>query len=374
MASAKGLNPFAAEFVKPKNSCFFSDYSPPIPLNPYASSFYCFSNVLRAPTGFPSTPITYSLPFPTDYQYPTHFEHHVLPAIQSVHHTVSIQSVHHTVSDQPELVEVQQQAHDLVAQEANQKFVPPKVPRIRGSKGSYRRYSRFFDQQMGRRSSTGTQKQECKPDLKPTEKKLPKKFIDYNWSVPRRMGKRFSNVLPVRKDGDGTTVMIRNIPNKYSRDLLMTFLDKHCANENRKSDGGEESESAFDFLYLPIDFWTEMNKGYAFVNFTKPKAVWKFYLAAHSQTWDSFQSNKIREIAYARIQGKKDLVQHFETMGFPCESEEVLPVCFSPPRNGSEKLVERRYVGKLEGWEGIGLKRQAAGTWRKVKEGSSARP
>ncbi|PRQ23953.1 putative RNA recognition motif 2, nucleotide-binding alpha-beta plait domain-containing protein [Rosa chinensis] len=365
MASTKGLNPFAAEFVKPQNSSFSKkDYSPPTPLNPYASSFYCFSNVLPAPTGFPSTPITYSLPFPTDFQYPTHFEHRVLPAIQSVHRTVSAQ---------PELVEVQQPAHDLVAQEANQKFVPPKVPRIRGSKGRYRRYSRFFDQQIGR-SSTSTEKQEGKPALKSTdEKKLPKKFIDYNWCVPRRMVKRFSNVLPVRKDGDGTTVMIRNIPNKYSRDLLMTFLDKHCANENRKSDGGEESESAFDFLYLPIDFWTGMNKGYAFVNFTKPKAVWKFYLAAHSQTWDSFHSNKIREIAYARIQGKKDLVQHFETMGFPCESEDVLPVCFSPPRNGSEKLVERTYVGKLEGWEGIGLKRQAAGTWRKVKEGSSAK-
>ena len=58
------------------------------------------------------------------------------------------------------------------------------------------------------------------------------------------------------------------------------------------------------------------------------------------------------------LQGKKDLVEHFETMRFPCESENVLPVCFSPARNGSEKLVERRLVGKLEGWDRMGLKGQ----------------
>ncbi|KAK9942720.1 hypothetical protein M0R45_008370 [Rubus argutus] len=336
MASEKGLNPYAAEFfLRPQNpSIFCSNYTR---LNPYASSFYCLSNFLTAPTCFPSTPTTYSLPVPLDFPYPGHFE-----------------PTHQTLPDQPELVEVQQEAHDLVAHEFTQKFVPPKIePRIRGGRGGHRRYNK-------------------KQDEKPLRvgKKGPKKFVDCNWNVPKRMVKRFSNVMPVIKDGDCTTVMIRNIPNKYTRDMLMTFLDNHCANGNRKSDGGEESESAFDFLYLPIDFWTGMNKGYAFVNFTNPQAVWRFYLAAHSQKWDSFQSNKIREIAYARIQGKKDLVQHFETMGFPCESEDVLPVCFSPPRDGSEKLVESKVVGKLEGWFGIGQSHKPthSASWKKVKE------
>ena len=59
------------------------------------------------------------------------------------------------------------------------------------------------------------------------------------------------------------------------------------------------------------------------------------------------------------LQGKKELVQHFVAMEFPCESEDVLPVCFSPPRDGSEKLVESKVVGKLGGWFGIGPRHKA---------------
>ncbi|KAL6213673.1 hypothetical protein ACLB2K_013119 [Fragaria x ananassa] len=351
MASAKGLNPSAPEF-RSRTRLVFSDYPLLPPPLRYASCFYSFSNVLTAAAYFPSSPATYSIPVPPDLPYSTHhLKDHVVPATKPATHQTE------------QLAEVEQQTHEAV-----QNFVPPKVPRNRGCKKGFRRNSRYFDQPTGRSSRT----------WKPAEGKSPKKYVENNWRVPRRIWKRFSDVLPVKKNGDGTTVMIKNIPNKYSRDLLIAFLDRHCAKENQKSDGEKsesESESAFDFLYLPIDFWTGMNKGYAFVNFTNSKAVWKFYLAAHCKTWDSFHSNKIREIAYARIQGKKDLIQHFETMGFPCESENVLPVCFSPPWNGSEKVVKRRNVGKLEGWDLTGLKRQAAGTCRKfelVKEGSSA--
>ncbi|VVA30430.1 PREDICTED: terminal [Prunus dulcis] len=135
----------------------------------------------------------------------------------------------------------------------------------------------------------------------------------------------------------------------------MAFLDTHCAMENKKYEklggegGGDNSTliSAYDFLYLPIDFQTGFNKGYAFVNFTSPEAVWKFYKAADSQAWELFHSTKIRQIAYAKIQGKKRLVRHFETMGFPCESEDVLPLSFEPPRDGLRRQVLRTTVGKL---------------------------
>lgn len=45
-----------------------------------------------------------------------------------------------------------------------------------------------------------------------------------------------------------------------------------------------------------------LNKGYAFVNFTEPRAVWKFYLASKDQSWDFFNSKKRREIVCARLQ------------------------------------------------------------------------
>ncbi|GMN55761.1 hypothetical protein TIFTF001_024882 [Ficus carica] len=82
---------------------------------------------------------------------------------------------------------------------------------------------------------------------------------------------------------------------------------------------------------------TELNKGYAFVNFTSPQAASKFSEVANGQTWDHFHSFKRREIARARLQGKEELIRHFKSMVFPCGSEEFLPVWFVPPRDGTNK-------------------------------------
>lgn len=51
----------------------------------------------------------------------------------------------------------------------------------------------------------------------------------------------------------------------------------------------------------------------------------------------------------ARHQGKEELVRHFENVAFPCETEEVLPVSFSPARDGSGKLVKQSTVGRFFG-------------------------
>ncbi|KAI3435141.1 RRM domain-containing protein [Psidium guajava] len=58
-----------------------------------------------------------------------------------------------------------------------------------------------------------------------------------------------------------TTVMIKNIPNKYSQMLLLNMLDNHCIHCNEQQVGEDHCEdddgqplSAYDFVYLPIDF------------------------------------------------------------------------------------------------------------------------
>ncbi|KAK6946312.1 Mei2-like, C-terminal RNA recognition motif [Dillenia turbinata] len=163
--------------------------------------------------------------------------------------------------------------------------------------------------------------------------------------------KKFSwaNVLPLERDSHVTTVMIKNIPNKYTRELLIKFLDDHCFKENHNEEeekGERPSSTSFDFLYLPMDFRTNCNKGYAFVNFTDPKAAWRLYLSSHNKSWEHFQSPKIREIVSGAIQGKEALVKHFEASTFACQSDEYLPVCFSPPRDGSGQLVKQSLVGK----------------------------
>merc|ERR1712150_368570 len=52
-----------------------------------------------------------------------------------------------------------------------------------------------------------------------------------------------------------TTTMLRNIPQRYDRDMLLETL-------NSTGFGG-----AFDFVYMPNDFSTGVNLGYAFINF-----------------------------------------------------------------------------------------------------------
>ncbi|KAK0581502.1 hypothetical protein LWI29_014560 [Acer saccharum] len=169
---------------------------------------------------------------------------------------------------------------------------------------------------------------------------------------------RHHPVVPLKEEGGHTTVMIRNIPNRLTRDMLMDFLDDHCKLENQKAkqliqihNGDAEAEpiivSAFDFLYLPMDFKSGMNKGFAFVNFTDPKAAWKFYLSAHNLSWVAFHSNKILQIASARLQGREELERHFERTNFVCDGKhEYLPVCFSPARDGSRETVNQRTVGR----------------------------
>ncbi|XP_019176673.1 PREDICTED: protein terminal ear1 homolog [Ipomoea nil] len=146
-----------------------------------------------------------------------------------------------------------------------------------------------------------------------------------------------------------TTIMIKNIPNKYSQKLLLNMLDNHCIHCNDQiapaapHDGADHHPhhpiSSYDFVYLPIDFVNKCNVGYGFVNMTSPEAAWRLYKAFHLQTWEAFNSRKICEVTYARIQGIEALKEHFKNSRFPCEAEEYMPVVFSPPRDGRTLTV-----------------------------------
>ncbi|RZC92408.1 hypothetical protein C5167_004242 [Papaver somniferum] len=146
-----------------------------------------------------------------------------------------------------------------------------------------------------------------------------------------------------------TTVMIKNIPNKYSQKLLLNMLDNHCSNCNEQiKNGGEDQPlSSYDFVYLPIDFNNKCNVGYGFVNLTSPQAAWRLYKAFHSQSWEVFNSKKICAVTYARLQGLEALEEHFKNTKFACETEEYLPVVFSPPRDGKDQLTDPVAVSGL---------------------------
>jgi len=119
-----------------------------------------------------------------------------------------------------------------------------------------------------------------------------------------------------------TTLMIRNIPNKYTqRMLLATFEENH--------------RGRFDFFYLPIDFKNRCNVGYAFINFIRPEYIVPFYEQFHAHKWGKFNSEKVCEISYARIQGKNAMVTHFQNSSLMNEDPKCRPVLFND--NGEQE-------------------------------------
>jgi len=123
-----------------------------------------------------------------------------------------------------------------------------------------------------------------------------------------------------------TTLMIRNIPNKYTQKMILEAVD-------------EVSHGAYDFFYLPIDFKNNCNFGYAFINFMHPLSVVDFYQQFHHQKWEKFNSVKVCEITFARIQGKEALIHRFQNSSLMTEDKKCRPLIFysSGPRTGQQE-------------------------------------
>ncbi|MFS7978083.1 putative mei2/Mei2-like RNA recognition, nucleotide-binding alpha-beta plait domain superfamily [Helianthus anomalus] len=155
----------------------------------------------------------------------------------------------------------------------------------------------------------------------------------------------YHQTLPL--ESETTSLMIKNIPNKYTRELLILTLDNHCKNENNKT-SENEFISAYDHVYLPIDFKSRVNAGFAFVNFTNAKAAVKFKDAFHGKRWAFSDSPKVAEISRAKIQGIKAIIKHCQMMDFKCASDEDLPVIFEPARDGSGRFDSKMFkLGKF---------------------------
>jgi len=103
-------------------------------------------------------------------------------------------------------------------------------------------------------------------------------------------------------DAPPTTMMIRNIPGRYSQnDLMMDLQDLGF-------------HGAYDFLYIPMDKSTAANVGYAFVNF-----IDAFWAARSMQAFENYRfsrhqrsSPKVASVSVAHLQGLEKNLQHYE--------------------------------------------------------------
>ena len=97
-----------------------------------------------------------------------------------------------------------------------------------------------------------------------------------------------------------TTLMVRNIPTRFTSVSFLRILDE------------TGFRTCFDFFYLPMDFRTGKNMGYAFLNFTTCAYASAFCSLFHGRRLRMTTSTKVIEISPSRRQGLVENVALFK--------------------------------------------------------------
>eukprot|EP00933_Yihiella_yeosuensis_P085084 TRINITY_DN9988_c0_g1_i1.p1 TRINITY_DN9988_c0_g1~~TRINITY_DN9988_c0_g1_i1.p1 ORF type:complete len:271 (-),score=55.63 TRINITY_DN9988_c0_g1_i1:265-1077(-) len=84
-----------------------------------------------------------------------------------------------------------------------------------------------------------------------------------------------------------TTVMLRNLPNNYTRSMVCVMMDK------------EGFRGRYDFLYLPVDFRSKAGLGYAFVNLADASEVRRFWKIFHGYNKWVLPSSKVCHVSWS---------------------------------------------------------------------------
>mmetsp|Transcript_41371 Transcript_41371/g.119021 ORF Transcript_41371/g.119021 Transcript_41371/m.119021 type:complete len:980 (+) Transcript_41371:142-3081(+) len=118
--------------------------------------------------------------------------------------------------------------------------------------------------------------------------------------VPRRLNLEAWSKENTPDSEKVTTLMIRNVPNRYDRILLMQELDELGF------------QGKYDFVYLPIDNSTQWNVGYAFVNFDLPECAKRCMAMLEGHQFFRFRQNnkRVAQVSVAHIQGLEKNLAH----------------------------------------------------------------
>jgi len=161
-----------------------------------------------------------------------------------------------------------------------------------------------------------------------------------------------------------TTLMVRNIPNVYTRSMLIEELD------------GLGFEGDYDFIYLPIDKSTQWNVGYAFVNFKTPEAARRCVTDVADYTFDRFEhgSRKVAQISVAHIQGLEKNLEYYSKTAVQCARVNSHRPHFVSDRRkegpeasgaGRSWRQQRRGRGAEGSRRGAGAHQQEPGSWHR---------
>jgi hypothetical protein len=129
-------------------------------------------------------------------------------------------------------------------------------------------------------------------------------------------------VAPMPELADGkkrTTVMLRNMPNNYSRTMLLELLD------------AEGFAGQYDFLYLPMDFQSRASLGYAFINFTSSDSAEMFWRVFDGYSNWAIPSRKMSGVSWSGPhQGLEAHIDRYRNSPVMAEStpDEYKPILF----------------------------------------------
>jgi len=100
---------------------------------------------------------------------------------------------------------------------------------------------------------------------------------------------------------EATTLIMQNIPNRYSRATLLALFD----------DSGYQN--LYNLVYLPTDFMTSVNFGYAFVHFVSSKAASRFKNEFHGFSAWNCNSSKTCSVDFCADQcGLDSLIKRYQ--------------------------------------------------------------
>eukprot|EP00406_Dinophysis_acuminata_P082064 CAMPEP_0179257794 /NCGR_PEP_ID=MMETSP0797-20121207/24975_1 /TAXON_ID=47934 /ORGANISM="Dinophysis acuminata, Strain DAEP01" /LENGTH=257 /DNA_ID=CAMNT_0020965789 /DNA_START=32 /DNA_END=803 /DNA_ORIENTATION=+ len=121
---------------------------------------------------------------------------------------------------------------------------------------------------------------------------------------------------------DVTTVMMRNLPNKYTQQMLLEEIH----------DGGFRLQHDFDFFYLPMDHSNAANLGYCFINFVETALANAFAAAYQGKKMRRFNSNKTVVVMPASVQGfERNYAYYASTRVAHAEDPQYRPLFLKQP-------------------------------------------
>jgi RNA recognition motif-containing protein len=135
----------------------------------------------------------------------------------------------------------------------------------------------------------------------------------------RNMQPRPPVTCPDVQASEYSTVMLRNLPNNYTRDMLVRLLET------------KGFRSRFDFVYYPIDFSRASGLGYAFVNFvTHNDAHHAMEVFANFDDWE-VPSVKVLQLSWSMpLQGLAANIERYRNNAImhPDVPEHFKPLVF----------------------------------------------